>query len=352
MRHSFALTLLLTLSLSPGLWSQDIEEDSLDTRKQSIFDVMYAVKGDMVRIDLELDIDLLERNRLSDKYQSGVITFEDARGRTQRWDVEIRSRGRYRRRTCDFPPIKLKFDKAELRARNFKKHNELKLVTHCLESKEGRENVAREYLAYKLYAALSPIHYRVKMARMRYIDTRTGKKRVRYGIMLEDEDELATRYGLKMCEDCFAQPPESFDQHNMYTVALFESMIANADWSITMLRNVKLLHTKGKKEPRTNYLVPFDFDFSGLVNASYAIPDPTLKLRSLRERRLQGPLDSKEQLEDAFRYLKERKEVLVEIIDKFEHLSRSSRLELRDFVLTFYNDMAKGHIARSEAATF
>jgi hypothetical protein len=34
--------------------------------------------------------------------------------------------------------------------------------------------------------------------------------------------------------------------------------------------------------------VPYDFDFSGLVNARYATPDPSLKIRRVRQRLFRG----------------------------------------------------------------
>ena len=36
------------------------------------------------------------------------------------------------------------------------------------------------------------------------------------------------------------------------------------------------------------YPVPFDFDFSGLVNARYATPDPRLPIRDVRQRLFRG----------------------------------------------------------------
>ena len=64
---------------------------------------------------------------------------------------------------------------------------------------------------------------------------------------------------------------------------LFEYMIGNADWSEIAGHNVEILDRGG-----TALAVPYDFDFSGLVDAPYATPPAELGLRSVRERMYRG----------------------------------------------------------------
>jgi hypothetical protein len=55
-------------------------------------------------------------------------------------------------------------------------------------------------------------------------------------------------------------------------------MIGNTDWSAVYFHNVKLIRTEEGR-----YLtVPYDFDFSGIVNARYATIDPSLQDRIRR----------------------------------------------------------------------
>jgi hypothetical protein len=46
--------------------------------------------------------------------------------------------------------------------------------------------------------------------------------------------------------------------------------------------------------------VPYDFDYSGLVNAAYALPPPTIKIGSVRERAYRGPCRTAQELEGFF----------------------------------------------------
>jgi hypothetical protein len=57
--------------------------------------------------------------------------------------------------------------------------------------------------------------------------------------------------------------------------------------------------------------VPYDFDLAGLVNAAYAKPDPSLRLRSVTRRRYRGYCVSQEALRGAIQIVKsKRKDIL------------------------------------------
>jgi hypothetical protein len=59
-------------------------------------------------------------------------------------------------------------------------------------------------------------------------------------------------------------------------------MIGNTDWSVWNQHNIELLKEDTSAKP---IVVPFDFDWSGIVNAPYAIPAgslPSVKTRYYR----------------------------------------------------------------------
>jgi hypothetical protein len=68
-------------------------------------------------------------------------------------------------------------------------------------------------------------------------------------------------------------------------VALFEFMIGNTDWFIQNRHNLEFVVVPGH-----NLLVPipYDFDYSGLVNAPYAVHHTSLELPSVEIRYYQG----------------------------------------------------------------
>ena len=62
-------------------------------------------------------------------------------------------------------------------------------------------------------------------------------------------------------------------------------MIGNTDWSsVDEGHNMELV--KGPSE--TQWAVPYDFDFSGIVDARYAAPDPRFSIKDVRQRFYRG----------------------------------------------------------------
>ena len=111
-------------------------------------------------------------------------------------------------------------------------------------------------------------------------------------------------------------------------------MIGNADWNLQMLRNLKLIKVgDGQKD----LLVPYDFDFSGLVNASYAIPNPDYALVSTRERIFLGPPLSDEALGFGIDLGRSKKEAMLALVDGFDVLSRRQREDIREYLDFFYD---------------
>ncbi len=301
---------------------------------KTIYDRIAAI--DEPEVTLHTNIDTLFANRNTEDYQLADFILKVGEGETETYAIEIRNRGRSRRRTCDFPPIKLKFENDSLVALGLKKHNELKLVTHCLEVNEGEENLRQEYLIYKLYQELSPVHYRAKLVNITYLHNDGSYREQSQAIILEDEKELADRLDSKLCEDCYGEPDTSFDNYNLQVLTLYQYMIGNADWLITVLRNVKLL----QPDDGGKYLLaPYDFDFTGVVDASYAQPDPTIGITDVVDRTLLGPLDDFSKLTEGIAYFKERKADIFTFVEEFPYLRKGEKRRLTRYFESFFKEI-------------
>src|SRR5690606_2571982 len=140
--------------------------------------------------------------------------------------------------------------------------------------------VLKEYLAYRLYNALTDKSLRVRLARVTYRDSRRrGRAVERYALFVEHFDALAARLGGAVVPPAEVRPTD-FDPQSLAIFELFEYMIGNTDWSVVAGHNV--VHIREPDGAVT--AVPFDFDFSGLVNASYALPPEQLPIRSVTQR--------------------------------------------------------------------
>ncbi len=172
-------------------------------------------------------------------------------------------RGNFRRdaKHCQFPPLYVDFPKKKVNNTPFAGQNTLKLVTNC----QDEAYVVREYLVYKLYNTLTDLSFRARLARVTYVDSaKTRPTETRWGFLIEDEDDVARRNALR--ESKTATSLGEVDSVSLATMAVFEFMIGNIDWEVSLRHNVRLMTGPGHL-PR---VVPYDFDHAVIVDAPYA----------------------------------------------------------------------------------
>lgn len=299
----------------------------------SIFDIIS--ENDILEVTIKTDLQSLIENRITEDFQPATFSYRDQNGETITWEWKVQARGKFRRRICDFPPVKIKFKKKELEARGLhREYNDWKLVTHCVDDKEpGNENLLREYLAYELYREFTPNSFRTHLVKIIYEDTEGNLGRIkRYGFFIEDVDEMAARLGGLEYEQ-LNTGLDSVSARDEITMSLFQSMIGNADWNLAMLRNLKMVQpTDGSKM----IPVPYDFDFSGLVNASYALPNGDLGLYSIRDRLYQGAAFDPVLMQEVIRHFLQKKASVIARVDNTKLLSREARKDIRDYLHSFF----------------
>ena len=199
--------------------------------------------------------------------------------------IKMKVRGNFRRQSgsCSFPPLLLNFQKKKQQDSTiiFYGQDKLKLVTHC----QSDEYVIREWLVYKLYNLITDKSFRVRLVRVDYVDPfNHGTKETHYGFLLENESVMARRNHAFILNKKM-RPMETTNHDEFIKMAIFEYMIGNTDWSVPYLHNIRLLSTDSTKAP---YAVPYDFDYSGIVSAPYAIPPEELEISSVRVRLYRG----------------------------------------------------------------
>lgn len=297
----------------------------------SIFDVFY--REDVLEVRLEANFSKLLAGK-SEEYHSAKLTYNDATGTAVSWDIDIRQRGNYRRRVCDMPPFKLRFSKEDLLAKGLQPYHTLKLVTHCLnEDETAKDNLLKEYLAYKLFNQLTDKSYRVQLVQITYVDTeKSFPKTKRYGFLIESTDEVADRLKGEECE-CMNFNTELMNRDQLSLVHVFQYMIGNADYNLMMLRNLKLITpTDGSAA----IVVPYDFDFAGLVDAPYAVPNPDYKLKNVKERVFLGNCSNRAQIAQTLEIFRQKKQQLLDKVQNFKLLNKAARTEMTDYLESFF----------------
>lgn len=304
----------------------------------SIFD--YWTKKDLNEITLYIDFSEVEANRKTENSMTGRL-FDGE----QDIDMKFEVRGRYRRNTCALPPLKLHLNKKGLEQFGFNSHNDFKLVTHCTNDADGQEALLREELTYEIYRQLFPnAAFRTKLIKVNYVDTATNMEMSSYGILIEDTDELRQRLNAEGCgDDCFNLPQQLVS--NATEATLFQYMIGNADFSMIMQRNVKLM-----RQTDGQYVaVLYDFDFSGLVNASYAIPNPHLGQQKVTDRAWIWDYDKAPEMKDARKFYLDNKDLVLDTVENFPDLSDDSKKEITRYLKKFFSELRGGSIGYTGA---
>lgn len=249
--------------------------------------------------------------------------------------LQVRTRGnfRLRRTTCgDMPPIRLNFPTSAVEGTVFEGQDKLKLVTHCRNNEQYEQNTLQEYLAYRIYNLLTDKSFQVRLARITYVDT-SGEDDplTRYGFIIEDEDALAERLGGIMLEPPSVHPLD-YDLHPMLLVTMFQHMIGNTDFSMVQFHNIKLVRVGLD----AHYPLPYDFDWSGLVNARYAEPNETLGIRNVRERLFRGFCLPGLDYEQAIADMMAIRDDVFALIESQEGLRDDDRKDVREYIEDYY----------------
>jgi hypothetical protein len=266
-------------------------------------------------------------------------------GSEQALDLKIRTRGRYRRKksTCILPPIRLNFRKGQVRETEFAGQDKLKLVTHCKDNNARNEQlVLKEYLAYRFLQTLTANSFGVRMMRITYVDSEQNRDTVtRYGFVIEDDDDIGDRLGLKRVKSGGISYSD-LNPRQTNIVAVFEYLIGNTDFS--MIRGpaddecchnvVPFVSGENGYTP-----IPYDFDFSGLVNAPYAEPNPQLKIRSVRQRVYRGRCSNNQYLDETLALFREKEPEFRALVAALPDLTPKYEKEVTRFLDEFYEDI-------------
>ncbi len=249
-----------------------------------------------------------DRDTLKVRLDSATITFPDETGPVT-LPVQLGTRGHFRLRssTCEFPPIRVFFDKEGVKKTLFGGDASLKLVTHCNKAARYEQNLLLEHGIYRAYNRLAELSHRSRLARVTYADTKDPSRTItRYGFFLEDDDDMARRNGGKLLP-MVGGGMDEMDPAQLDLVTVFQYLMGNTDWSVVMIHNIRLVQVEGHP-----FFLPvaYDFDWSGVVNAPYARPDPKLGTKTVRERVYRGMCRPMEDLEPTLAKVMERREAI------------------------------------------
>ncbi|HET7606029.1 MAG TPA: hypothetical protein VFK28_08175 [Sphingomicrobium sp.] len=327
MRGMFAFVAACTLGLSAPAAAQQPKP-------------LFAA-SDPIHITIQAPLSGIIRSRSSNPVQG---TLTDPTG--QPLPVAISARGITRRSadTCQFPPLRVQFTSPPPATSIFAGQRKLKLVTHCRSTPSFQQYVLLEYSAYKMYNLLTPHSFRVRLANIDYRDD-SGRPIVsRVGYFLEDLGDVAARNGTRETHAPEIIPLSDLNPADAARYTLFQHMIANHDWSIRAgpagsdcCHNAELIGPLG---PGTAIAIPYDFDFSGYVNAPYAMPPEQLHISSVRQRVYRGYCTQNADVLAAARQMRDARPQMIAAVTSTPGLEPGTQSRATRFLDSFFAEIA------------
>lgn len=322
------LSIWLYSCVALSLLANDIRANTSETHK-NIFD-LFSIDG-YVEINITANWTDIISNKYLSEYHPATIQITSPTIKTAPYNVRLKARGKYRKKICDFPPLKINFDKDEFEDIQLDAYESLKLVTSCKAEVGSEELILKEFLAYKILNNITEHSLKVQLVKLTCYDISGSKyEDPKWGFLIENEEEFAHRVGGEAIET-EAVLHKNVESTNAAVTSLFQYMIGNPDWNIETCKNLCLI-----KSPEHNgfLTVPYDFDFSGFVNAPYAVS--SLGLANIKERVYLGNSD-KEDLDYAKKVLKSKKKEILKEIKSFEYISRATKREILTYIHRFYD---------------
>lgn len=309
---------------------------SIDAVSDTLPNLDIFVDETPMNLTLKYDITSFIKNKVKGEYLDAEL-FIEYKDYTSTKNIRLKARGNNRREQCFFPPIYLNFKTDPIENSELKGFKKIKLVTHCSTSKSYTGYLLKEYLVYKLYNILSDNSFRVKLLKIKYIDT--GKKQrnyEKYGILLEPIELLVKRKESIEIEGTVIRANNVIEE-DTDVAALFQYMIGNTDWRIRGGHNTKyiksLTHLTEKVSP-----VPYDFDYAGFVGTNYSHPQAWTSIESVRDREYLGYCrnDDNDYLKTIKLFADKKKEIM-ETITNFEYLEERDKNSLIKYIEGFYS---------------
>lgn len=262
--------------------------------------------------------------------------------------ILLSPRGFSRRNTdaCKFPPLRVEFTTKPAKTSFFEGQHRLKLTTFCRMQTSHQTVVLMEYAAYRLFNVMSPISLRARLGSFDYVETTGRPYASRVGFFVEDSDDTASRNRLKEVRLTTRILPSQLDPAAAARAAVFEYMIGNLDWSMRAAQagdvcchNFKLLAGTASAQSAL-IAVPYDFDYSGFVNAPYALPPDRIPVSSVRERRYRGYCIHNAAALTAAAEFRSKRPELLGVLATIPQLGEGRRKNGAAYLEAFFRDIA------------
>lgn len=330
---------LLAGAISP--FSSYSQTQSTDA--ESIFGILGHF--DPLVVSIETDLKQLQSDKNDESWQPAVFKVLKGDSVAFQRAVQIAARGNMRKKTCDFPPVKIKFYQQTPANDSLADINELKLVTSCNGAYQNEEWVQKERLIYELYNLVADQSFRTKSAATTFVDTGKKQRTMKsVSFFIESEEELAYRIGGKPMKPRVGST-HSLDSASYDKLCLFEFMIGNTDWSARARHNIKLIYLNATK---SIIAVPYDFDYAGAVGTDYAVPNGDYPIQTVQDRFYLGLCRPAAHYQKMFDFYLEQKSAMIEHCENAGYLPPDTRKQMIRYFEEFFKTLQDPRLAKRD----
>jgi len=301
---------------------------------------LFQTIGIYDKMVIETNLDSLIMNKRSGTDQPATISFQGKNQPELKFKIKIKARGKYRRVKCDLPPLKLNFSKSDIGDLGlYRFFDKLKLVTHCYLDGSVNNVVLKEHWVYKMYNNLTEHSFNINQFSIIYQHTNDPSRKMEgEGFIIEPNEEMAFRNDSELVDSLGIKlngiTPESF-----HHLVMFNYMIGNTDWNISMQKNIKFLRIENTKDL---VAVPYDFDNCKFVDAPYMVFYPDAKVIKYDNRHIKEKFLSKEALHQEMEFFKSKcDDSSLHCFNQCDKLLRSEKLNMKSFLKPFFKDMKR-----------
>ena len=268
-------------------------------------------------------------------WRPASFSYLDEAGKQVTIPGEIRTRGIWRLKNCEFPPLRINLKSEITKGTLLQGLDKPKLVNFCRDTDDYEQYLLQEVQLYRAYNLLTPASHRVRLLDVTYSDSASGKPFAkRPALLLEEPETMAARNGGPIM-DLKGAISQDLDPYHDALASLFQYFIGNTDFSIYALHNMELV-----TQPDGNFLpVPYDFDFSGVINANYATTDPKLAIQRVRDRLFRGYCRSYEDYEKAIGKFNEQKDAIYALYS--DPIGKRLKPKIVEGTLKYFDDFYK-----------
>lgn len=316
-------TCIFLLALVLNVFSSQAQTAAIATQGPALNRILFFADEKPLQMTLASDFKKLLSQRKKGVFQPATasVFFDDKDSVTE--TIGVAARGIFRLSECNMPGLMLNFKNKQTPGR-LSPLKKMKLVCGCTSNSYGEQLVLMEYLIYRMYNLVTDMSFKTRLAKINYVDTRNKiKPYTQYAFLLEDVDDMAERNECKEVEK-MTFSTEQTNRQQTTIVSLFQYMIGNTDWAIPNYHNVKLMRSK-KDSISTPYVVPYDFDFAGAIDARYATPAPELGIEKVSDRLYRGFPREMAELQMALDVFRKQKETMLSLIKNFELLNKKRK---------------------------